>query len=370
MKKTNKLLAAVLFLFTIHCSLFTLHAQAPQSFNYQAVARDNSGNILANKSVSLRISLLQGSTTGASVYSETHAVSTDNTGIINIAIGGGTVVSGTFANIDWSTGTYFVKVELDATGGSTYALVGTSQLLSVPYAMYADNLNLSRNGKNWDLFVQDNGVLIALPKITVEKPASTVPSVTDASGNVYGTVKIGTQVWMDKNLMTTKYKDNTAIPLVTDATVWAGLGTPAYCNHNNTTNADTINTYGRLYNWHTVNTNNLCPTGWHVPTDADWTVLTDYLGSMAGGRMKESGTIHWLTPNTDATNDSKFTALPGGNRNSNGAFNDIGGFGSWWSATENDTTFAGCRCLSSGIGGLSICADDKKSGYSVRCLRD
>ena len=140
MKKTNNVLRIALFILTIHCSLFTAftaHAQAPQSFNYQAVARDNFGTIIANKAVSLRISLLQGTTTGTSVYCETHAVTTDNTGIINLAIGGGTVSSGTFATIDWSTGIYFVKVELDATGGSTYALVGTSQLLSVPYAMYA-----------------------------------------------------------------------------------------------------------------------------------------------------------------------------------------------------------------------------------------
>jgi hypothetical protein len=116
-----------------------IFAQSPNKINYQAVARDNSGNTLPNTAVSFRLSVLQGSASGTAVYSETHSLSTNAYGLANLAIGGGTVVSGTMGSIDWSAGPYFVKVELDATGGSTYAVMGTSELLSVPYALYAAN---------------------------------------------------------------------------------------------------------------------------------------------------------------------------------------------------------------------------------------
>jgi hypothetical protein len=116
----------------------TVIAQAPQSFNYQAVARDASGAVLSNQAVSFRISLLQGSATGTNVYSETHPITTNQFGLVNFAIGGGTIVSGSFANINWAQGPYFAQVELDATGGSTYVIMNTTQLLSVPYAQYAE----------------------------------------------------------------------------------------------------------------------------------------------------------------------------------------------------------------------------------------
>jgi hypothetical protein len=123
-------------------------AQAPQSFNYQAVARDAAGSVISNQAVSFRISLLQGSATGTNVYSETHAVTTNQFGLVNFAIGVGTVVSGSFANINWAGGAYFVKVELDATGGSTYVVMSTTQLISVPYALASNSLTTTRtNGE-------------------------------------------------------------------------------------------------------------------------------------------------------------------------------------------------------------------------------
>ena len=137
-------------LFIIFCIIASqfinsVNAQAPQSFNYQAVAHTSSGAIISSQAVSFRISILQGSATGSSVYSEIHAVTTNQSGLVNFAIGGGTLVSGNFATINWSQGPYFVKVELDATGGSTYVTMSTTQLLSVPYAQYAErsgNLNV------------------------------------------------------------------------------------------------------------------------------------------------------------------------------------------------------------------------------------
>lgn len=200
----------------------------------------------------------------------------------------------------------------------------------------------------------------------------TYGTMTDQEGNVYKTVTIGTQTWMAENLRATKYNDGTAIPLITDNTAWSNLSSGAYCNYNNTSNTDTIATYGRLYNWFAVNTGKLAPTGWHVPTDAEWTQLTDYLGgkSVAGGKIKETGTTHWADPNTGATNETGFTALPGGYRDYDDGFGSVGVYCVWWSATERSATDAWARDMyygSSSVGRLNY---SKELGFSVRCVRD
>src|SRR5690554_5475820 len=173
----------------------------------------------------------------------------------------------------------------------------------------------------------NNGDIVFNPNITYG-------SITDIDGNTYKTVTIGTQTWMAENLKVTKYNDGIAIPNVTDNTAWRELATGALCDYANT--PSNSETYGKLYNWHAVNTGKLCPTGWHVPSDAEWTELTDYLGgtSVAGGKLKETGTTHWAR-NTGATNETGFTALPGGGRDDSGTFYGIGGDGFWWSATEH-----------------------------------
>jgi uncharacterized protein (TIGR02145 family) len=182
----------------------------------------------------------------------------------------------------------------------------------------------------------------------------------------------GTQTWMAENLRTTKYNDGADIPNVIDTDEWGDLITGAYCNYNNTSNEDTIATYGRLYNWYVVNTGKLCPTGWHVPTDAEWTSLTDYLGGtgFAGGKLKETGSSHWNSPNTGATNETGFTALPGGLRNILGAFTYIGTIGIWWSATESSTEYALGRAISYTSAEVFWNGFVKELGYSVRCVKD
>ncbi len=160
--------------------------------------------------------------------------------------------------------------------------------------------------------------------------------LTDHDGNVYKTFLIGTQTWMAENLKTTKLNDGTSIPLVIDTTSWSNLATPAYCWYNN--DPDYKNPYGALYNWYTVNTGKLCPTGWHVPSDTEWTMMTNYLGgeSLAGGKLKS--TSGWNNPNTGATNETGFTAIPGGNRiSSPGAlFYGLGDMGCWWTSESID----------------------------------
>ena len=161
-------------------------------------------------------------------------------------------------------------------------------------------------------------------------------TVTDIDGNIYKTVKIGTQVWMTEDLKTTKYQNGDPVPNVTDSTEWKELTAGAYCNYDNDVNI--AKTYGRFYNWYAVNDpRNIAPKGWHVPTDAELKILVTYLGGegVAGRKVKESGTTHWLSPNKGATNETGLTLLPCGSRNSHGRYGiTYGRNGFWWTSTE------------------------------------
>lgn len=208
------------------------------------------------------------------------------------------------------------------------------------------------------------------------------PTVTDYDGNVYQTVLIGDQCWMMENLKVTHYRNGDPIPNVTDDTEWENLTTGAYCEYDN----DPVNveTYGRIYNWYTVDTSaNIAPEGWHVPTDAEWKQLEMYLGmSQAqaddtgwrgtdeGGKLKDT-TLLWNAPNTDATNESGFTALPGGSRNYDGFILGMGYSASFWSSTEDDSIDAWSRHLYSGNSQVyRLGGSTRRNGCSVRCVRD
>ena len=182
-------------------------------------------------------------------------------------------------------------------------------------------------------------------------------------------IKIGSQTWTTKNLEVTKYRNGDKIPQVKNKKKWAKLTTGAWCYYENKTAKGT--TYGKLYNWFAVNDpRGLAPKGYHIPTDAEWTILTDYLGgdTIAGTKMKS--TSGWDN-NGNGTNTSGFAGLPGGYRHDNGSFSNIGANGNWWSSSEDDAGDAWARDLFSLHGivyrnsyGL------KRSGISVRCLRD
>jgi uncharacterized protein (TIGR02145 family) len=187
----------------------------------------------------------------------------------------------------------------------------------------------------------------------------------------YPSVTICSQKWMDRNLDVTTYRNGDTIAYVTDPTAWVTLTTGAWCYYNNdpSTNA----TYGKLYNWYAVNDpRGLAPTGWHVPSDAEWTTLETCLGgtSVAGGKMKVTGTSTWVSPNTGATNTSGFAGLPGGYRYDDGSFTFVGSFGFWWSSTEFNPTSAWNSYLIYNAGSLSRNVYEKQNGFSVRCLRD
>ena len=185
-------------------------------------------------------------------------------------------------------------------------------------------------------------------------------------------VTICCQSWMTTNLDVDRYRNGDPIPHVTDPTDWSSLATGAYCYYNNDSTTFAA-AYGKLYNWYAVNDpRGLAPEGWHIPTQFEWTTLTDCLGgaSVAGGPMKETGTTHWNSPNTDATNFSGFKGLPGGYRSSNGNFYDIGASGIWWSSTENSSISAWYRGLGYSGGDVDVYDINKQIGFSVRCLRD
>jgi uncharacterized protein (TIGR02145 family) len=208
-----------------------------------------------------------------------------------------------------------------------------------------------------------------------EDNTNTGDLINDVDGNSYKTVTIGNQIWMAENLKTTKYNDGTEIPNITDNTQWQNNTTGAWSYYDNDAAYDAK--YGKLYNWYAVSptTNgnrNVCPTGWHVPTDGEWTVLTDYLGgeNVAGGKMKEVGHINWIPPNEDATNSSGFTGLPGGYRYYAGNYDGIDCGGYWWSSSEYSANDAWNRGLDGANGYANRVSLILKDGLSVRCLRD
>ncbi|MCK5148368.1 T9SS type A sorting domain-containing protein [bacterium] len=231
----------------------------------------------------------------------------------------------------------------------------------------SDQYLLQINGDDFETYIQQN--LEITGNVTLDITVNR--TVTDIDGNVYRTVKIGDQWWLAENLKVIHYRNGDDIPNVTDNTEWQNLTTGAYCNYDNDLN--NVVTYGRLYNWYAVdNSRNIAPEAWHVPTDAEWTTLTTYLGeNLAGGKMKEIGTTHWSSPNTGATNESGFSALPGGARNYYGIFEHIGSTtADFWSSTESSSYGAWYRNLDYNYSDVYRTSYVKEGGFSVRLIRD
>ncbi|MFH1252060.1 MAG: fibrobacter succinogenes major paralogous domain-containing protein [bacterium] len=227
------------------------------------------------------------------------------------------------------------------------------------------------------------GIFCCEKDSTSSKIEETTGTVTDIDGNVYKTVKIGDQWWMAENLKVTHYKNSYDIPNTTNWDAWYNLTTGAYCSYDN--DAANAETYGHLYNWYAVNEpRGLAPKGWHVPADAEWKQLEMYLGmsqsqadaeegwrgTNEGGKMKEAEYTHWLSPNTGATNESGFSALPGGYRESGGGCDLMGSIAFFWSSSEGNDYYAGARYLSNSNSGVYRYDEYKHCGFSVRCVRD
>ena len=205
-------------------------------------------------------------------------------------------------------------------------------------------------------------------------------NITDVDGNTYKTVYIGNQQWMAENLKTSKYNDGTVIPNVTDNTEWSNLSTGAWCNYENSDSLGRI--YGKLYNWYAVSATsngnkNVCPSGWHAPTDSEWTVLTDYLGGPdeAGAKMRSTEIKFWDTSTDPSTNSALFSGLAGGMRNNGGSCTDVNQLATWWTYNTIDSVSATFIYLLKGKHGPNSCSTctnntPKQTGLSIRCLKD
>ena len=204
----------------------------------------------------------------------------------------------------------------------------------------------------------------------------TYGTLTDQDGNIYKTITIGNQTWMAENLRTTIFRNGEPIPEVTDKTGWENTSTAAYCNPNNIFNADSITTYGRLYNWFAAySTTNIAPKGWHVPTLDEWITLITSLGGVdiAGGKLKETGLSHWSNPNECANNESGFTALPGVDRKLDLGFTNAYARlqSSWWTSTQDgsetppylDVEYNNCKVFNTS-------GTNNHTGLYIRLVKD
>lgn len=357
--------------------------QSTSVINYQGIAVDVNQLPIVNSNIGLRFSVLDGTSSGTVLYTETHATTTDASGYFKAYLGGGTATVSSFSSIPWSNGNpKFLKVEMDDQGGTVYRNVGTTQLVSVPYAMHAqtvDELKIGtilrgNNGTSYQLTIGSNG-----PEWTPIS-ASCGTSVS-YSGETYPTVQIGTQCWFSKNLnvgtMVNGNNDQT-----NNATI------EKYCYNNDPANC-TI--YGGLYQWSEAvqyqngasnttspnpnfsgNVQGICPTGWHIPSNGDWDNLENYLGgaSNAGGALKSTSNL-WTSPNQGATNSSGFSGIPGGYRETNGLFYSQTNYSYLWSISYSSTANAYYKLLLFDYSSLGTFTNNNKlKGFSVRCLKN
>ena len=326
----------------------------PQSFKYQAVARNSNGNVLSNTDIGLKIEIREGSVNSNAVYSETFAVTSNSVGIINVNIGEGTPETGVFSEINWGNNSYFLNVAIDVNGGTSYQEMGTTQLLSVPYSLYTGSIYVKYS--NDTLYIGDQYVIIG---------GDTPPpdgTVTDFDGNIYETVTIGSQIWMKENLRSLHYADGTPIN-----GVWV--------YDDNESNAVI---WGRLYSWDAAmniassnrSEQGACPDGWHMPSKDEFAELVSFLGGGAGWKLKETGTQYWNEPNSN-TNESDFSARGAGDKESvSGTYENLKGTTEFWTSTENSDTRAYNLILYQNQGSAPMHNNSKENGFSVRCVKD
>jgi uncharacterized protein (TIGR02145 family) len=376
----------ILFFAFINSSF--LAAQVPGLIPYQAVARNASGQILTNTSTTARFKLREFSISGSVIWTEDQLVLTNANGLFTAQLG---AISSMEA-INWSQGNLYLQVEILVEG--IYVDQGTKQLLSVPYAKYAGSikLNVSSTG---DTLVIGNGEPIIIPGLSAANPPPigglphtcglqgvhnetvTYGSVTDFDGNVYKTIIVNGREWMAENLNVGHFQNGDQIFIVEDDNGWASsILQPFSCYFQNI--VENACPYGRIYNFYAVtDPRKLCPVGWHMPDNGEWALLDNALGgnSVAGGKLKTEGTLEdgnglWYAPNTNATNMSGFSAVPGGYRSQYGTFaqKNVGAY--YWSgqsAGSNDGWFCQLRYDSNSRNGNIF---DGRFGASVRCVKD
>jgi len=289
-----------------------------------------------------------------------------------------------FANIVGANFVYNTSIVSIGTGNQTISL---KQINAVTETLVASKLKSFKSSSivSMNYIIGDSlqftGTCGTLTSTVKDVPISSgqisfvfYGSIKDQDSNICKTIIIGSQTWMAENLKVITYNDGIIIPNVTDGKTWDGLTTGAQCDYNNSISYTNI--YGKLYNWYAVNSNKLCPSGWHVPNDSEWVILSTAVGggSTSGGALKETDTTHWSYPNKGATNISGFTALPGGCRgikNHDIVFQYIGILGNWWCNNENGVSYANSRLMDNSDSSLGAASYNYKSmGSSVRCLKN
>ena len=396
-----------------------LHAQTPQGFNYQATVRNSFGELMLNSNVSFRLNLIQGSQTGTAVFTETHDTVTDDLGQVSLVIGHGNATTGSFSTVDWSLGNYYLGIEINS--GNGYVAMGTTQLLSVPYALYAADTGkeafpgfgteagTALEG-NTPTITEDqaNAITANTLKYTQAQVDAIIASlqreidaiepttVTDIDGNTYKFLTYGSQTWTVEDAAMETYRDGTPIPQVTSDNEWQNLTTGAWCY------IDNDPTKGKLYNWYAVMGIHdeasatdeslrkvFAPEGWHVPTENEWEILENYLiangynydgirevdrlaKAMASNSGWDSSGTEGAPGNDSTTNNgSKFNAYPVGMRYPSTFYNE-GAYATFWTSTDSDgyLTRAGAYSLYYNTHYLNHGADLKNYGFSVRFVRD
>jgi len=354
----------------------SIFAQSPQKMSYQVVIRNSSNALVQNTKVGMQISILQGTAEGVPVYTETQAPTTNANGLASIELGTG-IPTHDFSLIDWADGPYFIKTETDPAGGTNYTITGTSQLLSVPYALHAKTAEKISNLTN-PVNAQDPATKAYVDMIKTnirnfQDHVGFFGSIDPHDGTIYEAVKIGDQFWMTENLKVTHYANGEEIPFVSDDSDWVRqIKTGAYCFNNNDENNES-DTYGALYNYTAAL--NVCPDGWHLPTKADWDLLDTFLGPDGGSKLADNAPLWHSGDLVDDIQfgETGFSALPGGVRyGDDGSFHDfIGASGYWWCATEYPgNTFAYARQITYENTSFTETWTDKLDGMSVRCVRD
>jgi uncharacterized protein (TIGR02145 family) len=396
-------------IFTTVFSMFIttfLWAQAPQGIPYQAVMRNADGSVMTSSAVSLTFMIHDGSATGTVVYQESHALTSNAQGLVSCVVGNGVVSQGNFADINWGGGAKFLQVMMGS--GANQVDLGTQQMLSVPYALYSNGVNVSVSPTGDTLTIGGNSVIV--PGISAANannnniPTSGLGAVVlpgnntcadqfisvvgcsgqtslTYDGRTYDLVEIGGQCWFADNLATDQYSNGDPIPTGLDNTTWQNTTAGAYAIYNNDPANDV--TYGKLYNWYTtVDTRGLCPTGWHVPTDCEWMYLEGSLGMSTIDQQEMNwrgndlglslkAISNWNPSNAGlSTNSSGFSGLPGGYRSIYDYYNAIGGVGYWWSSISTENGLAFRRELASDNTMVSRGNYDCHFGFSIRCLKD
>jgi uncharacterized protein (TIGR02145 family) len=366
------------------CLAIAVSAQVPGLIPYQAIARDAAGQPLASANINARFTMHDATPSGAVVWQEIQTVTTTPLGLFTVQLGSTVPLTA----VNWASASKFIQVEVDF--GSGFTDVGTQQMLSVPYALYAGNGiervsefgdTLFLGGGNYYIIngiSQTNGFnqSVANGRTSCGAPnvlntSISYGEITDVEGNAYKTVNIAGVEWMAENLRTRHYANGDLIPLHPVQLNWYNTleGACAWYGGDSLTYACP---YGGLYNHYAIlDPRGVCPVGWHVPSDADWSQLNIVAGgNSAGAHLKSEGTLYWTPPNTGALNSLGFSALPSGMRHFTGTSAYIGESAYYWSSDLYGESDAFGMIASFDNRYFGIINADRNYGYAVRCVRD